>query len=332
MGQQVNIYDVAKAAGVSIATVSRFLNKSTRVSVETREKIQKAIEEMNYVPMGNMSPLSRRHLGRIGVLTPFFPSPSFVERIQGIAETLHGTSYELSVFAVDNKEQLEEYLHSIPLSKRLDGLIIMSLYIDPMNCGRIRQRGLETVFIESAHEGFSSVTADNHRGGALAAAHLLEKNLVPAGFICEELRDSYSFQPARIRQEGFFQAMAQGGYPVKPEHVRYGLYTVDSARELARDLLSRPDRPRSVFTYGDLQAVGVLKAAKDLGLRVPQDVAVIGFDNTETADYLDLSTVSQGLRESGRMAAEILLSRIKDPGRMVSNLQLPVEVVPRSTT
>jgi len=332
LGQTSNIYDVAAAAGVSIATVSRYLNNNSKVSASTREKLQKVISDMNYFPTGNMSPKAKRYLGRIGVLTPFFPSPSFVERIKGIAEVLHGTAYELLIYSVDSQEQLDEYLHSIPFTKRLDGLIIISLFVDYHSCERLLHSGLETVFIENGHPQFCSVVADNLRGGELAAQHLLEKKLTPCGFICEELPPSYSFQPARIRFEGFSMGLEAGGHPIRPEHIRYGEYSVESARTIAKEMLSRSDRPRSIFTYGDLQAVGVLKAAKDLGLRVPEDLGVIGFDDTEMADYMELTTISQALKESGRVAAETLLNRLKEPGRPAQEIQLPVKVVIRSTT
>ncbi len=326
------IYDVADLAGVSIATVSRYLNNPQKLNPDTARKVQEAMDELAYIPHGNTGTKASRQVGRIGVLTPFFPAPSFVQRLQGMTPAFRKAHCEMVIYTVDSPEQLKEYLHSIPFSKRLDGLIIMSMRIEEADAERLTKAGLEVVLIEQQHSEFSGVDADNVRGGALAAEHFLEKGYTSCGFIGETIALPYSLQPSELRWQGYREALLAAGHPVADRYVRLGEGTVDDGCRMALELLGTADRPRAVFAMSDLQAIGVLRATRQLGLRVPQDVAVLGFDDIEAADYMELSTVSQSLGESGRLAAELLLGRIREPGRPHQAIQLKVSVVQRSTT
>ena len=326
------IYDVADLAGVSIATVSRYLNNPKKLNPDTARKVQDAMDDLVYVPHGNTGTKASRQMGRIGVLTPFFPAPSFVQRLQGMTPIFRKAQCEMVIYTVDSPEQLKEYLQTIPFSKRLDGLIIMSMRIEESDAERLAQAGLEVVLIEQQHSEFSGVDADNVRGGTLAAEHFLEKGYTLNGFLGERIVLPYSLQPSELRWQGYSQTLSAAGYPVADRHVRLGEGTVEDGCRMALDLLNQTDRPRAIFAMSDLQAIGVLRASRRLGLKVPQDVAVLGFDDIEAADYMDLSTVSQSLGESGRLAAELLLGRIREPGRPHQAIQLKVSVVQRSTT
>jgi len=326
------IYDVAALSEVSIATVSRYLNNPEKVNSVTRQKVQDAMDTLSYIPHGNTGTKAKRHVGRIGVLTPFFPAPSFVQRLQGMTPVFRNAHCEMVIYTVDTQEQLREYLHSIPFSKRLDGLIIMAMRIGDDDAQRLIKAGLEVVLIENHHQLFSGIEADNVRGGSLAAAHFLEKQYTPCGFVGERIDLPYSLQPSELRWKGFHTALDEAGHAVAFQHVRLGAGTVADGCRMGLELLEGPGRPRAIFAMSDLQAIGVLRAARRLGLKVPQDVAVLGFDDIEAAEYMELSTVSQSLGESGRLAAELLLGRIREPGRPLQGIQLDVAIVPRSTT
>lgn len=326
------IYDVAAQAEVSISTVSRYLNNPEKVNAETGKTIQAAMDRLAYIPHGNTGTKARRQVGRIGVLTPFFPAPSFVQRLQGMTPVFRQAHCEMVIYTVDSPDQLTEYLHSIPFSKRIDGLIIMAMRIGEEDARRLVRAGIEVVLIENHHPMFSGIEADNVRGGALAAAHFLDKGYTSCGFVGEKVLLPYSLQPSELRWQGYRDALAAAGHPVRDAHIRLGEGTTADGLRMGLDLLSSPDRPRAVFTMSDLQAFGVLKAARQRGLRVPEDLAVLGFDDIEAADYMELTTVSQALNESGRLAAELLVGRIREPGRPLQTIQLKVAVVPRSTT
>jgi LacI family transcriptional regulator len=188
--------------------------------------------------------------------------------------------------------------------------------------------------IEHGNPLFSRVICDNRRGGELAANHFIGRGYRTCAFIGDFITSvPYSLNPSAERLAGFRDALNAEGLTLRDEYITTSQGgTVDEARLLARGLLELPVPPRAIFAASDLMATGVLRAARDRGLRVPQDLAVLGFDDIEMADYLDLSTVSQSLGESGRQAAQMLIDRIRDPHRPLQSVNLDVKVIERGTS
>jgi LacI family transcriptional regulator len=325
------IYDVAQLSGVSISTVSRVLNTPHLVREKTRKSVLAAIDELNFTPKADASARARKDFERIGVLTPFFTAPSFVQRLGGIAAALDKTKYELIIYSVESLAQLEGYLSMLPVSKRLDGLIIISLPIDDAFALRLQQYNLETVFIECNKSGFSSIEIDNERGGVLAAEYLVGKGYRSFAFLGDAGEQIYSVHPSGQRLDGFKAGLNNAGYELPSAHICLMPYSRENVAEQAGLLLDLPKRPEAIFAASDLQAIGVLKAARRRGLSVPGDVAVIGFDDIDIADFMELTTIDQELDESGRLAAELLLDRVAERKRPHRNIRLPLNIVERRT-
>jgi len=325
------IYDVARKAEVSISTVSRVLNKPQSVSRSTRERVLTAIEQLGFVPSAEASARARRDFRRIGVLTPFFTAPAFVQRLRGVAAALAGSNYELIVYAVESLAQLRGYLDMLPVSGRVDGLIIMSLPVDERAAHRLRSTGLETVIVESVHPLFACVEIDNREGGRLAAGFLADRGYRRCAFLGETGEPDYALHPSDLRLAGFREALEARGCGLRDSCVVRAAYLMEDAMRKARDLLSLAEPPEAVFAGSDLQGVGVLRAAHAMGLRVPEDVAVIGFDNLDLAEYLGLTTVDQGLEESGRTAVDMLTARLENHGRALQNRRIHLRVIERRT-
>src|SRR5262249_114634 len=169
------IYDVAQLSGVSISTVSRVLNSPDLVNDETRTQVFDAIDKLGFVPKAEARARALRQTGRIGVMTPFFTAPSFVQRLRGIAQALSGQNYELVIHTVDSVSQLRGYLSSLPLTGHLDGLIVLSLPVGDAEARRIVEHELPTVLIEYPHPDLNSVQIDDVQGGLMAAQYLLGK-------------------------------------------------------------------------------------------------------------------------------------------------------------
>ena len=326
------IYGVAAHAGVSISTVSRYLNSPDKVNSETARRIRSSMDHLDYFPQGITGNRVHRSFRRIGVLTPFFPAPSFVQRLQGMTAVFREAHCEMVICTVDSPEQLSEYLHSLSFLRRFDGLIIMSMHVADDEASRLLESDLHVVMIESVNEKFTCVEADNVLGGRLAARCFLDKGYVPCAFIGEQTSLPYSLQPSGLRLAGYSEALEAAGHGLLSEHIRTGKVTVEDARRMAGELLDLPMPPRAIFAMSDLQAIGVLKAARQRRIAVPGALAVLGFDNIEAADFMDLSTVSQSLEESGRAAAEILIDLIREPERTRRVVHLDVRVVERCTT
>lgn len=326
------IYEVAREAQVSIATVSRVLNAPQRVRDSTRQRVMGAVEKLGFVPKAEASARARKDFKRIGVLSPFFTAPSFVQRVRGVATTLAETDYELIVYTVDSLAKLGAYLDMLPVSRRVDGLIVMSLPLDESAARRIVDNHLETVCLEFEHPRFASVQVDNLRGGRLAAEHLLSKGYRRLAFIGETGEPAYSLHPSDERLRGFSQTLADAGVDLPEPYVRRQRFSMRAVIDVTLELLELPRPPEAIFTTSDIQAVGVLKAARQRGLRVPQDLALIGFDDIDLADYLELTTVNQSLDASGRTAVEMLLARLADPDRPLHTVRIQLDVIQRSTT
>ena len=165
----------------------------------------------------------------------------------------------------------------------------------------------------------------------MVAHYLLEHNYRRFAFVGDADVPDYAIHTSERRLEGYEQALTEAGYRLPPEYIALGPHGLDQARQLAHRLLDLPEPPAAIFAASDTQALGVLKAARQRGIAVPRDLAVVGFDDVEMADYVGLTTVRQPLEESGRVAVELLLARLADPARPPQRVSLPLTLVRRET-
>jgi len=329
----LTIYKVAEAAGVSISTVSRVINASPNVSDATRERVQDVIDRLGFVPKAEARARAMKDFARIGVLTPFFTAPAFVQRLRGVAEKLHATRYELTIFTVESMDTLNHYLATLPITGHLEGLILLSLRVNDESAEKLRKHNLETVLIEYPRQDLSTVEIDDVAGGEMAAEFLISKGHQRLAFLGDTSDlGPFAILPITLRLQGFTKGIEAAGLSLPEDFICTSSYDVKDAGRNIEPLLTRPDRPTAVFCATDLQAIGVVNKARQLGLNVPEDVAVLGFDDLDFAEYFGLSTIRQPLDESGRLAVEILLSRIEDPERPLRHMRLPLKIIERQTT
>ena len=325
------VYDVADLAGVSISTVSRVLNSPAKVRHETRTRVMAAIDELGYVPKADATARARKAAGRIGVLSPFFTVPSFTQRMRGVATALADSPYDLIVYPVESQNRLDGYLSMLPISRRLDGMIVMSMTLPDQAAERLVANHLETVLIEARHPSFSSILIDDDHGGCLAAEFLLEKGHSLVAYFGPIKLPEYSIHPQEFRLEGFRKSLERHGYELPPEYIKLTRLDADPVRENLDELMKLSDPPTAIFAASDSFAIRILRAAREHGIRVPEDLAVVGFDDIDVAEQIGLTTISQSLDESGRMAAEILMSRLVDPERPTQIVQLGLKLIERET-
>jgi LacI family transcriptional regulator len=316
---------------VSIATVSRVMNAPDKVNEATRARVQAAIDELGFVPRADATARARKIHGRIGVLAPFFTFPSFVQRLRGVADALLDSPFELIVYNVDSSSRRVGYLASLPVTRRIDGLIVMALPFDHDVADRLIANDLHTVLIEFSMDRFSSILIDDRRGGAMAAEYLLSRGHRHLGFVGDSDVPDYALTTSDFRLEGFREALHDAGVDLPADHVAVAPHSLENARLSALRLLDLPRPPSAIFAASDTQAMGVLKAARERGLRVPADLAVMGFDDLDISDYIGLTTIHQPLEESGRVAVDVLVSRMAAPERTVQRIRLPLSLVHRET-
>jgi DNA-binding LacI/PurR family transcriptional regulator len=332
--KSVTIRDVARRANVSVATASRALNGNEVVNTATRDRILLASHELGFTP----SSLARRlSIGRtltIGVVVMFLTRPQSTERLRGVDAVLADSEFDLVIHNVESLQSRDRYLGPLARPHQADGLLVMSL--PPPEDGLVmRPTQMPVVFIDVHTPSVSAmprVIGDDVAGGALAARHLLSLGHRDIAFIGDEPGDPFGFTSSRDRYTGFARELDEAGLSLRPARVGLARHGRFEAREIAVRMLTGDAPPTAIFAASDTQALGVLAAAREAGLRVPDDVSIVGYDDIETAAYAGLTTIGQQLFESGRRGAELLLAQIERPSGEPPVITLPPELVARATT
>ncbi len=332
VSKQSTIYDVARLAGVSSATVSRVLNEPNRVAEEKRQRVQKAIRELNFVPKADAVAKARSAYRKIGVIAPFFTQTSFMERLRGFASVLSAMHYELVIYAIDTEEDLENYIRILVNTQRVDGLALLCVQLNESILSLLRDANFPVCFVENEYEGFDCVVVHNLKGGQKAAEFLLDKGVVHPGFIGEKSTLPYAVSATEERLRGFKFLCANRGIVIPENHIWLGNFMEGDLDDEIRRFLDQPDLPDGVFCSSDVIAARVVRIAFEKGIPVPGRIKVIGFDNIDMAEYIGLTSVSQNLEDSGKMAAKLILERISDRERGETIMYVPITVIERKTT
>lgn len=325
------IRDVAKYANVSVATVSRVLNNSPAVREDTRKRVLEAIKALAYTPNPIARKLSKGQTHTIAVVLPLFTLPSFVERLRGVHQELADNEYDLVLYSVETLEQRDEYLSRLSSPSRVDGLILISLSPADDQVRRLIQSGVPTVLVDAQHPRLPHIVVDDEEGGYLATCHLLSLGHRRIAYLSDYL--DTPFHPSmRQRYRGYRRALEEARVPFQAQYHVWDTHGRHEARKLATKLLMLGEPPTAIFAASDTQAIGVLDAAQDMNINVPQDLSVIGFDGIRDAEYLDLTTVEQPLYDSGVLGASTLLAMLREDKTEVVQITLPLKLVERSTT
>jgi LacI family transcriptional regulator len=328
------ISDVALRAGVSAATVSRVVNETKPVSDELRLRVLRVMEELDYHPNLLAGSLRRRVTHTLGLIVPDTTNPFFGELAKSIEDVGFGNGYNVILCNSDYNLDRERSYVEVLRDKRVDGMVLIPCSANTEHIEDLLyslEGAVVTVDRLTPNLGTDSVTADNRAGGRLAASHLAE--LGHRVFSCIERPEYLAHIEDRLL--GFRGELEKRGMDVPPERcVCGGFYFQDGVRA-GRALLEAPFRPTAIFAYNDIMAIGALQAARDLGLRVPHDVAIVGFDDIPVSSYVTppLTTIRLPKYEMGSAAARILLDRLS--GELVGPAHhevLSVELVVRDSS
>lgn len=326
------IADVARHAGVGMATVSRVLNGSPQVREATRTRVLSAIELLDYRPNPLARGLSRGRCQTLGVVVPFFTHASAVERLRGVVAALDESRHDLVLFNVQSLVHRDQHLASITGRDRADGLLVMSMPIPAGDLERLTTSGIPVVLVDARGKGVPAVISDDVAGGRMATQHLVALGHRAIAFIGDDPQNSFGFTSSAQREHGYAAVLAEADITFRPELVRHGSHDRTVAQDLAETLLNEPDPPTAVFASSDVQAIGVLAAAKARGMRVPDELSVVGFDDIELSTHIGLTTVHQPLFASGQLGARLLLGAVAGEIPAAIEHTLPLAFVERATT
>ncbi|MCS7229569.1 MAG: LacI family DNA-binding transcriptional regulator [Candidatus Kryptonium sp.] len=326
---------MAREAKVGIGTVSRVLNGSPHVSEKTRKKVLEVAKRLNYQPHTYAQRLAKQKAYAISAVIPFFTSYFFMEVLRGVQSKISEIGFDLVLYGVnDPASQIEYYIQKSTHRGKVDGVLFFSMKFPESYVRYFIQHSIPIVLVDTFHPKFDSITVDNYKGAYLATEHLIKVGHEKIGMISARLESV----PAKQRFDGFKQAISDYGktfydkFFVETKDTRLDGFNRESGYYACKELLSRgKEIPSAIFVSSDIQAIGVIQALNEKGIKVPDDVCVIGFDDIELAKDFGLTTVRQPMYEMGVIAVEKLFERINDEKLKVEHVKFTPELVIRKT-
>jgi DNA-binding LacI/PurR family transcriptional regulator len=335
---RVSIKDIARAAGVSHSTVSRALSDSPLVSDETKARIQRLAQEMGYSPNTLARSLVTRQTYTVGVVVTTIADPFVAEVVQGIEATAHDYNYTVILCSSGAKPEREIAAVEMLRSKRVDGVIVTSSRIGALYLEHLERIGAPIVLINNHNEQSGrytfTVTVDNRHGGCLATEHLVQLGHQRIAYVTAPADHSSDLD----RMAGYRQALVAGGIEPDAALVVPGNGRAGGGEWALQALMELNELPSAVFCYNDMTAIGLMHAARQVGLSVPRDMAVVGFDDIPFASYFypPLTTIAQPKVEMGRLAMKMALSLMtigeENHEEELSNVVVRGKLVVRAST
>lgn len=316
MASKVTIYDIAREASVGIGTVSRVLNNHPSVTPETRNRVKEVAKRLNYQPHTYAQRLARRQSETISAIIPFFTNYFFIEVLQGVQDRITQLGYDLVLYGVNNVDQVESYLSRALQRGKVDGILFFSMKLPEKIIPRLKETVLPIVLVNTTSQDFDSITVANAEGAYAATTHLIELGHRKVGLVNAELVSA----PAIERLQGYKRALENHGITFSPALVKTGKNTKQDGfnREAGYEAMidfikTGSEMPRAFFVSSDIQAMGAIAALSENGLKVPDDVAIVGFDDIELARHIRLTTMRQPMYQIGVLALDRLVARMANP-------------------
>lgn len=324
----VTIKDVAKKLNVSYATVSKALSDKSDISEEMKKKVRKAAKELNYKPNFIARGLVTRQTSTIGLIVPDITNPFYSEIARAIEETVNKEGY--SVFLCNSNwdnDRENEYI-SLLASKMVDGIIMAPTGTNNINVDNI-EIPIVTLGTKKNYNKESYVVIDDEKGGFIAVEHLIKEGCRKIMFVGGRGK----VQSNKERLNGYKRALRMAGIAVDKKYIRGGNFKQESGYLITKKALADGIIPDGIFAGNDLLALGVIQAVMKFGLKIPEDVKIIGFDDIPFARLpeIGLSTIAQPKYRMGEIASNMLMTRIKNPDEVQKNLILKPKLILRNT-
>ncbi|MFZ5753312.1 MAG: LacI family DNA-binding transcriptional regulator [Bacillota bacterium] len=308
----VNIRQVAKKAGVSVATVSRVLNHPDTVSPRTMEQVLETIKELRYTPNGLARSLALKKTSTIALLIPNILNPLYPQVAKGVEDVAHQKGYNVLLCNTEEKEHKERDYLEMLIEKRVDGLILTSSLLRKVDFDQIKEKQIPFVMI-GKNEGnieANRVFTDYILGGYLATQHLIEIGYTAIAHIS----GPKSQLASREKLQGYKKALQEANISLDERYIVEGDNEIEGGYLGVKKLLKLPEPPQAIFAANDLMAIGAIDAIKSEGLRIPEDVAIVGFDDIKISSLIEpkLTTISQPVYKMGLIAARLLFDCIEN--------------------
>ncbi len=324
------IYDIAKQAGVSIATVSRVFNQSNNVTAKTKEKVLAVANDLGYHPKALAQSLARKKSKIITVIVPVISNYFFMEVLAGMQDKIAEYDYDLQIFNVKMADNLLHQADHIIKRGWGEGYIVISVHLADYEWETLQKYGLPVVLIDEYFPGFDTISVDSTEGAYSATSHLIQQGYKSIGMISAKLDSKPSFE----RVLGYRRAMEDAGHLVSSDMIVTGDnmerdgFTESNGYEAMSKLLSLEHPPKACFCSSDIQALGAIKAMRDHDKRL----SIIGFDDLQFSEYFGLSTMRQPMYEMGALSIEKMVSRIEDKDLEISHTVFSPDLILRASS
>ncbi|MDT4891224.1 MAG: LacI family transcriptional regulator, repressor for deo operon, udp, cdd, tsx, nupC, and nupG [Pseudonocardiales bacterium] len=327
-----SIEDVARNAGVSIATVSRALRDLPDVAPATRERVLAAAAELNYVASPFAARLASGRTATVGVVVPFVNRWFFAEVIDTVETALRRAGFDLLLYNLGDEDGRNRFFDVMPMRKRVDAVLVVSLVLSDDEFEALAALGTPVGLLGLERSGFHSSQIDDVAAARMAVEHLLSLGRRRIALIGGDTDDPMRFTPPLHRRDGYRDALRAAGVEPDPALEVLGYFTVDGGSAATRRLLELAEPPTGLFAESDEMAYGALRTIRRAGLRVPEDIAVMGFDDQVNAEVMDLSTVRQPVAEQALDITTRVLAAIGRADVQPDAVVLPTELVIRGST
>lgn len=329
--REITIIDVADVAGVSYATVSRVLNNKEHVTPEKRERVLRAMAQLGYVANTQARSLAGGASHVIGLMVNYLSSAYVVEIMRGVDKALQANQYDLVLYSTHTQKTRESTYVTRLTHHLADGLLLILPQQTQTYLDALRKRRFPHVLVDYLSDGADapSVATTNVRGAYDAVTYLLQLGHRRIGFITGDLQTGCAQQ----RLEGYKAALKDYGVVEEPEFIREGMFFQPEGYQCTHQLLGLSNPPTAIFASNDSMAFGVMEAARERGLRLPEDLSIVGFDDIPQAVHVhpQLTTVHQPLEEMGERAAFLLLHYLKNPDAAIEHIELPTTLIRRES-
>ena len=335
----VGIIEVAQRAGVSTATVSRALNGKSHVSARARERVLKAAQELGYVASSSAYTLATGRSRNIGVVLPFIDRWFFSTVLEGIVSALVMRGYDITLYSLSGGAgHRDRVFDDLVLRKRVDGVLTVALKLSDQELEKLTALKKPIVGIGGPIPGARSLSIDDEGAGRLATQHLISLGHTEIGMIAGNPASEMDFHQPYLRKTGYQEALLDANLDFKAQWMAEADFTVGGGYYAAKQMLGDPrHNPTAIFCASDEMGFGAIQAARDLGLRVPQDISVIGLDGHPLGQFYGLSTINQRTREQGEHGANWIVDILESgEERELANVEQlntwPIDLEVRSST
>lgn len=330
---RATIEDVAVAAGVSVATVSRALRGLPNVAESTRVRVQQIAADLEYRADPAAARLATGRSRSIAIAVPLLNGWYFSHVVAGVEAVCAEAGYDTIVIGVTMQEAHVGFLHDYrSLQRRADGLIVVDVSLPDAEVAAIKDLGLQLVAVGPRLVGTASAGIDDVGVGEMATRHLIDLGHRRIGLIGGTTVDPYEYVVPHLRRHGYERAHAAAGLTPDPDLFAVGNFTVQGGYDAAHELLTAPEPPTAIFAQSDEMAFGVLHAARDLGVAVPDQLSVIGVDDHDVAAAIGLTTIHQDVDQHGARAARIMIEQLEGRPATADRFDAPFRLVERSST